>query len=188
MNTELNKKLIMKTLKIIGIVIIALVAMFLITAIFVPKEYSVTREVLINKSNSEIFNYLKYLKNQDNFSVWSKMDPNMKKEFKGTDGTIGFISSWDSDNKDVGKGEQEIIKITNGKRIDFELRFKEPFEETDYAYFTTEEIDSITTKVVWGLNGKMNYPMNIMMLFMNFDDLLGKDLEAGLNNLKNLSE
>jgi len=178
----------MKALKIIGIVIIGLVAVFLITALFAPKEYSVTREVFINKSNSEVFNYLKYLKNQDNFSVWAKADPEMKKEYQGTDGTVGFISSWESENKDVGKGEQEIIKITEGKRIDFELRFKEPFEQTDYAWFTIDAVDTINTKVVWGLEGKMKYPMNIMMLFMNFDDMLGNDLEAGLNNLKNLSE
>lgn len=178
----------MKALKIIGIIIIGLVAVFLITALFVPKEYSVTKEVVINKSNSDVFNYLKYLKNQDNFSVWSKADPNMKKEFTGTDATVGFISAWDSDNKDVGKGEQEIIKIDEGKRIDFELRFIKPFEETDYAFFTTEAVDSSTTDVVWGLNGKMTYPMNIMLLFLNMEELLGKDLETGLNNLKNILE
>jgi hypothetical protein len=33
------------------------------------------------------------------------MDPNAKMEYKGTDGTVGFISAWDSKIKYVGKGE-----------------------------------------------------------------------------------
>jgi hypothetical protein len=40
----------------------------------------------------------------------------------------------------VGIGEQEIKKITEGKRIDFELRFKVQFEATEKAHFTTEAI------------------------------------------------
>ena len=52
------------------------------------------------------------------------MDPDMKKTYRGTDGTVGFVSAWDSEKDDVGKGEQEIIKITDGERIDYELRFQ----------------------------------------------------------------
>lgn len=35
------------------------------------------------------------------------LDPNMEKEFKGTDGTVGFIYGWNG-NKEGGEGEQEI--------------------------------------------------------------------------------
>jgi hypothetical protein len=34
----------------------------------------------------------------------------------------------------------------------------------------------------------MPYPMNIMLVFMNMDEILGKDLETGLNNLKGVLE
>jgi hypothetical protein len=27
----------------------------------------------------------------------------MKKEYTGTDGTVGFISAWDSENKELGR-------------------------------------------------------------------------------------
>ncbi len=42
-------------------------------------------------------------------------DPLMKKQFKGTDGTVGFLYAWDSQNNEVGKGEQEIERIKDGK-------------------------------------------------------------------------
>ena len=96
----------------------------------------------------------------------------MKKTYSGTDGTVGFVSAWESDNKDVGIGEQEIKKITEGERIDFELRFFEPFESTDPAYMTTESVSENQTKVKWGFNGHMDYPMNIMMLFIDFEKMI----------------
>ena len=74
-------------------------------------------------SEDEVFDYVKYLKNQDNFSKWASMDPDMQKTYRGTDVTVGFVSAWASDNPDVGVGEQEIKAITAGQRIDFELRF-----------------------------------------------------------------
>lgn len=57
------------------------------------------------------------------------MDPNMKKDFRGTDGTVGFVYAWDG-NKKAGKGEQEIKKITEGERVDVEVRFEKPLKES----------------------------------------------------------
>lgn len=178
----------MKIIKKILIAVVIIIAIPLIVALFTKKEYAVEREVIINKPKQEVFDYIKFVKNQDNYSVWAKMDPAMKKEYKGTDGTVGFISAWDSQIKDVGKGEQEIIKISDGERLDFELRFKVPFEATDNAYMTTETIAENQTKVKWGFEGKMNYPMNFMLLFMDMEKMLGTDLEIGLTNLKQVLE
>jgi hypothetical protein len=81
------------------IVIGALVALFLIAALFIKKEYNILREIAINKPKTEVFSYVKHLKNQDNYSKWVRMDPNMKKDFRGTDGTIGFVYAWDGNKK-----------------------------------------------------------------------------------------
>lgn len=175
----------MKTLKKILIVVAILIAIPLIAAIFMKKDYTVEREIVINKPKTEVFEYIKYLKNQDNFSKWAKMDKNMKKSYEGTDGQIGFVSAWDSKNENVGKGEQEILKITEGERIDFELRFIKPFEATESAYMTTEsENNGASTEVTWGFSGHMAYPMNFMLLFMDFEKMIGGDLDTGLKNLK----
>ncbi len=178
----------MKIVKKILLAIVGIVALLLIVALFVKKEYSVEREITINKPKQEVFDYVKLLKNQNNFSVWAQRDPNMKKDYKGNDGTVGFVSAWDSEDKHVGKGEQEIKNMKDGERLDFELRFMKPFEATDNAYMTTESAGENQTKVKWGFNGKMPYPMNLMLLFMNMDKMLGKDLEDGLTNLKTVLE
>ena len=173
----------------VAIVSIALlVAFVLVTALFVPKAYTIKRSISIRSSKKDVFDYLRFLRNHDNFSKWAKIDPNMKKEFKGIDGTLGFQSSWDSANKKVGKGEQEIKKITEGQSIDYELRFLKPFKATSTATFATERLTGAETKVVWTFNGSMNYPMNILLLFMKMEKILGPDLEIGLQNLKQILE
>lgn len=174
----------MKTLKRIGIVLAALVALLLLTGLFVDGHYAVEREVTINKPKQEVFDYVKYLKNQDNYSVWAKIDPGMKKEYRGEDGTAGFVSAWDSENPDAGKGEQKIVKITDGERIDYEIHFIKPFESTANAYLITSAQSDSVTNVKWGFYGKMNYPMNLMLLVMNMDKMLAPDFENGLKNLK----
>jgi len=178
----------MKVLKKTIIVICIIIAIPLIIALFIKKDYSVEREIIIEKPKQEVFDYIKYLKNQDNFSVWTKRDSNIKKTYQGIDAEVGFISKWDSELKDVGKGEQEIKKIRDGERIDYELRFIKPFEAIEPAYMITEEIDSVQTKVKWGFSGHFNYPMNIMFLFMDFEELIGNDLETGLKNLETILE
>lgn len=178
----------MKIIKTILFSILGIIALALIAAFFMPKEYAVEKEVIINQPKDSVFAYIKYLKNQDNFSVWAKTDPNMKKTFTGVDGTVGAISAWESTNENVGVGEQEIKKITEGERIDFELRFKTPFEATEDAYISTEAISSTETKVKWGFNGGMDYPMNLMLPFLQMDKVIGNDLQTGLDSLKVILE
>jgi hypothetical protein len=173
-----------KVLKILVFTLIGLVILALLTAVFVKKEYSVEREIGIAKPKQNVFDYVKYLKNQGNFSVWAKIDPNMKQEFRGTDGTVGFISAWDSENPKAGKGEQEIKKIADGERIDYEIRFLKPMKSTDNAFLSFSAVNDSLTVVKWGFWGKIKYPMNLTLLFMDMDAMLGKDLEGGLNNLK----
>lgn len=178
----------MKALKIIGLVLAGIIVLLLITGLFVDGKYAVEREVIINKPKQEVFDFAKYLKNQSQFSVWAKIDPAMKTEFRGEDATVGFVSAWDSENPDAGKGEQKIVKIDEGNRIDYEIHFIEPMESTDFAYLTFAAPDDSITMVKWGFHGKMKYPMNLMLLAMDMEKMLAPDLQNGLNNLKGILE
>lgn len=178
----------MKNLKKIFTVIAIIIAIPLVVALFVKKDYVVEREIIINKPKAEVFEYIKFLRNQDNYSKWNMMDPDMKKTYKGTDGTIGFISAWESKMENVGAGEQEIVNMIDGERIDMKLRFKVPFEAQNDAYMITEDMSNNQTKVKWGFKGAFPYPFNLMGLFMDMEKAVGGDLEVGLQNLKNLLE
>src|SRR5213083_2581670 len=105
----------MSTLVIILVVIGAIIAAVLVTALVTSKEMNIEKTITINRPLQQVFDYVKFVKNHDNFNVWAMMDPDMKKEYKGTDGQPGFVFAWDSSKKkNVGAGEQEIKNINNG--------------------------------------------------------------------------
>ena len=168
-------------------ILLGIIAIFILAASLMPKDYAVEREIIIDKPKAEVFAYLKPLKNQDNWSVWMAKDPNVKKTFKGTDEMVGFTSRWDG-NEEVGSGEQEIKKIVEGERIDTELRFIKPFESINDAYMITETVGPEQTRVKWGFTGAMPIPMNVFLPFMGMEDSVGKDFSDGLKNLKKILE
>lgn len=178
----------MKILKRILLFIAALVAIALIAALFVPKEMKAEREIIINKPKQQVFDYIKYVKNQDNYSKWNRMDPAMKKTYAGTDGTVGFTYAWDSEKGDVGKGSQAITGIKDGERLDCDLHFLKPFESKAKTYMATAAVNDSTTKVTWAFDSKMPYPFNLMKVFMNMEKAIGNDFSTGLSNLKAVLE
>lgn len=177
-----------KLLKILLILLLSIFGLILVTALFVRKNYTVERSISINRPKQAVYDYIKYLKNQNDFSVWAKIDPNMKIDYRGTDATVGFVSAWDSPVKEAGKGEQEIIKISEGERIDYIIRFFKPMKSTDNAYLALNSENDSTTTVTWAIYGNMKYPANLSLLFIDMDAMLGKDLSGGLSNLKVLLE
>jgi len=168
-------------------ILLIIVAVLFILTLVAPKNYKVSRSVQIDKPISEVFEYIKHVKNQDHWSPWKKRDPGMKQTFTGEDGKIGFVSRWESDHKQVGHGEQEIIKIEEGKLMESELRFLKPFKSTSNGFFHTKEANG-GTEVTWGFYGSHKAPMNVMMMFFNMEKAVGKDFEEGLADLKSTLE
>ncbi len=168
---------------IVGIILLAVVVVGVLVFVS-PTDFQVEKEIVINKPKAEVFDYLKYLKNQEMWGPWDKKDPNMAHKYTGTDGQVGFISAWESNHDQVGSGEQEIMKIVDGERIDCQLRFKMPFESASDGYFVTEAEGADKTKVKWGFKGSFPRPMNLMLLVMDMDAEVGKDFQEGLNDLK----
>jgi uncharacterized protein YndB with AHSA1/START domain len=173
----------MDVLKRILYAIGAIIALILIVAAIMPKELNLESEVIIAKPKQVVFDYVKILDNQKYYSKWVMQDPNVKMTMTGTDGTVGAISAWESNVEDVGVGEQEIKTIVDGERIEYELRFKKPFEATDSAYTTFVAIDSTHTKVINGFRSKMPYPFNLMRPMVR--KMLTADMAI---NMKNLNE
>ena len=168
-------------------IIVALIVLLLIIALFMDKNMAIEKTITINKPRQQVFDYVKYVKNHDNFSVWAMMDPEMKKEYRGTDGQEGFVFAWDSvKKKNVGAGEQEIKKVSAPNEIDWELRFFRPMQDVAKAKMITDSVSGNQTKVQWGFYSKMKFPMVLMKPMIT--GMLGKSLEKGLVNLKGVLE
>lgn len=169
-------------------ILAGLIGLIIVLGLIAPKKYELKRNILINKPVDEVFQYIKFVRNQDYWSPWKKRDPNMKQSFIGTDGELGFISKWDSDHKQVGAGEQELKGLQENDRIDTEIRFLKPWKSKSEAYIVTKSLDSNLTEVTWGFKGINKTPINLIMLFCNMDKAVGKDFEEGLACLKEILE
>ncbi|MEJ7694564.1 SRPBCC family protein [Daejeonella sp.] len=166
--------------------IAAVVVLVLVAALFVSKTYRVESEVLIHRNKEEVFDYIRYLRNQDFYSKWVMSDPDKKTEFRGKDGSVGFVYAWDSENKSAGKGEQEIVNVDEGQSVDIEIRFEKPFEGVAQTRMNTENVSGDQTRLNWSMEGVQKYPMNLMTLFMK--KMLVKDMDTSLANLKRILE
>ncbi|MEM6685715.1 MAG: SRPBCC family protein [Bacteroidota bacterium] len=160
-----------------------LFALIIFLALIAPKSFAVSRSITVNSPLEETFQFVKSIKNQDLWSPWKKKDPTMTQSFEGIDGEVGCIARWQG-NKDVGEGEQELLKIVENEQVISKLRFFKPWKSEADAYLYTEAISDTETKVTWGFSGKNKVPFNIFMLFMNMDKAVGKDFEEGLSDLK----
>jgi len=178
----------MKIIKIILISFIILIALVLIVALFIPKDYRLERSIVIQAPKDSVFDYVKHLKNQNEYSVWNKMDPKMKNQYTGIDGTVGFVSAWESEVKNVGTGSQTITKIIEGESMFTKLKFEKPFKAENNTEISTTAIDASNTKVTWSFSGSYPYPMNVMKLVFNLEKMIGKDFEDGLKNMKEILE
>ncbi|HEX6179991.1 MAG TPA: SRPBCC family protein [Chitinophagaceae bacterium] len=173
----------MNIMLIILAVIAGGVCLLFIVGLFSKKSYAIERSVTIQKPVPDVFNYIRFLKNQDNYNKWVMMDPNMKKDFKGIDGTTGFIYGWDGNNK-AGAGEQEIKQIEFGNHVDVEVRFKRPFKGIAHSLMKTMHDKQESTIVKWRFTSELKYPANIFLLLFNPEKTLGRDLESSLTNLR----
>src|SRR4026208_1747527 len=175
----------MNTLITILLIVAGIIALLLILAFFMKREHYVKREIAINAPRQKVFDFLKLLKNQEKFNKWAKTDPDRKEEFKGTDGTVGYIYAW-SGNKKAGEGEKEIKNIVEGKRVETEIRFVKPIAATASIIMETESLSDNQTKVTWSNAGTLKYPINIMIPMM--EKMLPKEMDSSLSNLKNILE
>jgi hypothetical protein len=113
----------MNILITILLTVACIIALLLIIALFMKKEHYVKREIVINAPAQKAFDFLKLLKNQEQFNKWATAGKaNRQEEFKGTDGTVGFVYAW-SGEKSAGQGEKEIMSLEEGKKIETEIRF-----------------------------------------------------------------
>ncbi len=181
----------MRRLKRILLVLIGLIAVLLIVALFIPEQTVVIRKIVIDRNQTEVFDYVKHLKNQEKYGVWWQTDPNMKITTSGIDGSVGYIHAWKSTDDNVGEGQQKIISLhedSTSSKMDIELKFIKPFKSNNPSYMSTESVSRNSTKVTWAITNNMPYPMNLLGAVMNMEKMLGDDLEQGLKNLKVILE
>ena len=170
----------------IAVVLGLAIAVILTLAATKPNTFSVQRAALVKAPAEKIFPLINDFHQWGSWSPYEHKDPAMKRSYSGTASGKGAIYAWDG-NKNVGSGRMEILDASAPAKIVIKLDFFTPFEGHNTAEFTMLP-QGDGTNLTWLMHGPAPFMAKIMHVFMNIDNMVGKDFEIGLANLKRLAE
>ena len=171
---------------IIAVVIAIAIAIVLILAATKPNTLRVQRATSIRAPADRIFPLINDFHQWRTWSPWEDKDPALKRTYSGTESGKGAVYAWDGNNN-VGSGRMEILETAVPSKITIKLDFFKPFEGHNTAEFTMLPQGDVTN-LTWTMSGPAVFMSKVMQVFMNLDNMIGRDFEAGLANLKKLAE
>jgi uncharacterized protein YndB with AHSA1/START domain len=175
-----------ESIVVIAVVLAIVIAIVLVLAAAKPDQFGVRRGAAMKAPPEKIFALINDFHQWGTWSPWELKDPAMKRSFSGAESGRGAVYAWDG-NKNVGSGRMEILDASAPSKIVIKLDFLKPFEAHNTAEFTIlPQADA--TDVNWVMHGPAPFMSKVMQVFMNIDKMVGKDFEAGLANLKRLTE
>jgi polyketide cyclase/dehydrase/lipid transport protein len=175
-----------KMIKTIALVVAVLVAAVLIYAATRPDTMHVERTAAIKAPAGTIYPLVSDFHSWTSWSPYEKRDPALKRTYSGSPSGKGAVYEWEG-NREVGSGRMEITDTSVPSKVVIKLDFIKPFEGHNVAQFTMQPSGS-ATNVTWSIDGPSPYLGKVIGIFMNMDRMIGGDFEAGLANLKTLTE
>jgi|HubBroStandDraft_5_1064220.scaffolds.fasta_scaffold181022_2 hypothetical protein len=165
----------------------ALVALWLVLVLIgflLPGHYRVERSVVINAKPAAIYPLVGDLRAWQKWGVWFARDPAMQIEYSPATTEVGAWSQWKSKSQGDGK---MIISATHP---DDDFEYSMVFSDIGMVSHGTMALaaDPGGTRVTMAMDGDLgrNPVYRWFGVFMN--KLVGPDFEAGLANLKRVSE
>jgi uncharacterized protein YndB with AHSA1/START domain len=170
----------------IVVTVLVLVAALLAFAATKPDTFSVQRSARIKAPPEKVFALINDFHNWGSWSPYEKLDPAMKRTLGGAPSGKGAIYEWDGNGK-VGAGRMEITESSPASKVAMKLDFTKPMEGNNIAEFTLRP-EGDATHVTWAMHGPAPFISKVAQVFCDLDAMIGKEFEAGLGNLKALTE
>ncbi|MBR0755983.1 SRPBCC family protein [Bradyrhizobium jicamae] len=176
----------LEIIAIIAAILAVAIALVLILALRKPGTLRVTRTTHIRAPAERIFPLISDFHQWVTWSPYEQKDPAMKRSYSGAERGAGAVYAWDGNNN-VGSGRMEILDAAAPSKIVIKLDFYRPFEGHNTAEFTMLPQGDVTN-LTWTMHGPAVFMTKVMQLFINLDNMIGKDFEVGLANLKTITE
>ncbi len=171
---------------VIAVLLALAIAAVLILASRKPDTLRVQRSAAIHAPPEKIFPLISDFQQWRAWSPYEDRDPNLQRTYSGAASGSGAVYAWQG-NKNVGSGRMEILEAPPPRRVIIKLDFLKPFEAHNTAEFTLLP-QGDTTNVTWLMHGPAPFMSKVMQVFMNMDNMIGKDFATGLANLKRVAE
>lgn len=151
-----------------------------------PDTFTVQRSIAIQAPPERIFPLINDYRQWPAWSPYETKDPGMQRTFGAITEGKGATYAWKGD-KNVGQGSMAIEDSQPPSQVAIRLDFVEPFEAHNRVDFVLAPQGG-STMVTWTMQGDCPYFSKVMQVFFNLDNMVGKDFEAGLANLKAAAE
>lgn len=151
-----------------------------------PDTFRIERSVTVQAPAQAIYPLVSDFHQWQAWSPFEKLDPQMKKTFSGAEHGKGAVYGW-SGSGHAGVGRMEIVEATAPSHLAIQLDFSQPFEAHNTSEFSFAS-EGAATRVTWAMEGRNNFVSKVMCVFVDMDQMLGKDFESGLASLKAIAE
>ncbi len=169
---------------ILGAVAVLFVALVAI-GMLLPREVTVARSIEIDAPAEKVFPQINSLKAMADWSPWMDRDPDMVVTYNEVATGDGAVMEWQSDQRDVGSGRQEITESNLNESVVTALDFGDMGLAEAKLLLAEAQGNTVVT---WTLDADMGAgPLGRWMGLM-MDNWVGTDYEIGLGRLKELVE
>jgi hypothetical protein len=173
-------------LKKILIALGAALVLLLIVIALQPAKFRIERSITMAAPPEAAFAQVNDFHAWNKWSPWDKLDPSLKRSYAGPSSGTGAKYAWVG-NDDVGEGRMTIEKSSAPSEVQIKLEFLKPFAATNDTTFTFAKTAE-GNKTTWAMEGDNSFMGKAFGLFMNMDQMVGKDFEKGLASMKTLAE
>lgn len=170
----------MKVLRVILIVILILFAIYCLVMLALPKNYDISRSVVVKTRPSVAYSYVSDFKNWPDWMVWFEDDATMEVAYGDTTKGVGAHYSWTSENS--GSGEQAIVAAQQNKSLSTSIHFKGMFDSYSNGYWHFKPTSDGNTSIIWGFKGDLPFLLRSMSFVL--ESRIGSAFERGLANIK----
>ena len=163
--------------------LLILIAIFIVIGLFLPKDYTVSRSIVIDSDSETIHQYVGDLSNWELWSPWIESDPTLEIKLGEKTKGEGASQSWRGED---GSGSLTFVKSDPERGVQYDLDFNDGQYKCVASFDYESQGDS--TKVTWNMQGSMDVPIIGGYLASKVDSLVGLEFEKGLEKLKNVVE
>jgi uncharacterized protein YndB with AHSA1/START domain len=143
--------------------------------------YTVVREIEIPAPVGKVHSALVDFHEWQHWSPWEGLDPLLQRTYSGAPSGVGTTYAWKG-NRKVGEGRMEITGDQPDEVV-IALDFVKPFKSSNTTTFSLRP-EGEGTHVIWTMVGPKTLGTRIMGIFKSMDELIGKDFEKGLSQLR----
>ena len=174
----------MRILKIIGIFIVLVIALYLVACMMGPKRVDAERSTTINAPVSLVYNTITDLATWKDWSYWTVQDTGMQITYGDKTSGLGANYRWVDGKGETGK--MEIVEAEPNQRMKSQIQFGNWPGYSNGEWTLTEGEEGVN--VSWHMTNDTDIPFLARAFLIKMDDMIGADFEKGLANLKEYVE